>query len=112
MRCLISSSHLSIEVKDMAEKITMTYIYNCAKAVDGDMTKGVKASLSTELKTTDVDVYAFDAVGNTALCWLKAPGISAVSQILSVDANEKVLSVETAALSGWMNVSVCSLQPK
>lgn len=70
----------------MMDKITMTYTYNDSVIVNGDASKGTKAFLSAVPKTVDVDVYAFDAVGNTALCWLKAPGISAIAKILSTDA--------------------------
>lgn len=95
----------------MTDKITMTYTYNSSKAVAGDASKGIKAHLSSFQKTTDVDVYAFDAVGNTALCWLNTP-ITAESKILSTDENENVLSVEVATLSGWVNIGVRQLQPK
>lgn len=57
-------------------------------------------------------MYSFDAVGNTALCWLKAPGLTAISKILSVDESGKVTKYDVATLSGWVNISLRSLQPK
>lgn len=57
-----------------------------------------------------VDVYSFDAVGNTALCYIK-PALSAVVfNGMSKDGTTVLSSI--SQFGGWKNISVRSLTPQ